>query len=118
MKFYDIIIYFFNLFRFKKNIQIEPETFVEFIGQDHEININNNFNLDISPIHNVTSFFNNQDEVCCVCLNSLDSKKTVKMSGCKHKIHIVCAKGWLYEKSECPLCREDQSKLKKRLKIN
>ena len=118
MKILDFLKYVYKFFRFKKNEQVEPETFVEFIGKDNEKNINKSFSVTTSPLHNKNKkfFFNKVDE-CCICLNPLDSKKTIKMSGCQHEIHIVCAKGWLYEKSECPLCRNSQSRLKKRLNI-
>ena len=117
MKILDFLKYIYKFLRLKKNVQVEPETYVEFIGQDIETDISNNFSVTTSPLHKKNkSFFNKVDE-CCICLNSLDSKKTIKMSGCQHEIHVICAKGWLYEKSECPLCRNSQTKLKKRLKL-
>ena len=117
MKILDFLKYVIKFFRLKKNEQVEPETFIELIGQDHEININNNFSVTTSPLHKRNKTFFDKVDECCICLNPLDSKKTIKMSGCQHEVHIVCARGWLYEKSECPLCRNSQSKLKKRLNI-
>lgn len=117
MKILDFLKYIFKFFRLKKNEQVEPETFIEFISQNDEININNNFSITTSPLHKKNKYFFNKVDECCICLTPLDSKKTMKMSGCQHEIHIVCAKGWLYEKSECPLCRNNQSRLKKRLNL-
>ena len=117
MKILDFLKYIYKFFRLKKNVQVEPETYVEFIGQDIETDISNNFSVTTSPLHKKNKSFFNKVDKCCICLNSLDSKKTIKMSGCQHEIHVICAKGWLYEKSECPLCRNSQTKLKKRLKL-
>jgi hypothetical protein len=118
MKISNIFQFFFNLFNFKKSERIEPETLIEFIDSNHEINISNRYSLTISPIHKErNNFFLNDDDSCCVCLNSLNSKNIVRMSKCLHKLHISCAKEWLSEKSECPLCRSNQNRLKIRLGI-
>ncbi len=117
-----IFKYVLRLFGFFKHSQTEPEitsTNIEYIGSE-EMKFEN-MTTTISPIHkNSKTFFNIpeiSEDKCCICLSSLDSKKTLKLSGCSHEIHIVCAKSWLFEKSECPLCRRDQNKLKKRLNI-
>ena len=52
---------------------------------------------------------------CCICLELLHHKKTMKMNFCHHEIHISCVKEWFKEHSDCPLCRTNQDKLKGRI---
>ena len=52
---------------------------------------------------------------CCICLEQLYYKKTMKMNQCHHEIHISCVKEWFKEHSDCPLCRTNQDKLKGRI---
>tara|TARA_B100000524_G_scaffold223674_1_gene118131 strand:- start:3199 stop:3609 length:411 start_codon:yes stop_codon:yes gene_type:complete len=52
---------------------------------------------------------------CCICLGSLENKKTIKLNNCKHEMHVSCIKNWFKQQVECPLCRTKQSKLYKRL---
>jgi len=54
---------------------------------------------------------------CCICLESLSSKKTMKMNECLHEIHVACIKEWFKERNVCPLCRTNQDKLRLRLNI-
>ena len=53
-------------------------------------------------------------ENCCICLEKIDTKKII-LSGCKHTLHIGCAKKWFMEKAHCPLCRSNQNRLKNRI---
>ena len=59
----------------------------------------------------------NSDE-CCICLSPLRKYKKIYLSGCAHKLHYKCVKSWLSTgNNTCPLCLEDQTKLKKRLSL-
>jgi len=86
-------------------------------NQTSPILLNNlrNYNFTFSDI----DINNNNNEIseCCICLENINNnKKTIKLNGCRHDIHYQCIKKWLIDNDDCPLCRTDQTKLKKRLK--
>ena len=54
------------------------------------------------------------DKCCCICFDYLSEKNILNLTGCEHKFHIECIKKWLFENNFCPLCKSDQSKLRKR----
>ena len=54
------------------------------------------------------------EKICCICLEKIETKKII-MSDCKHEMHVKCAKKWFYESPNCPFCRSDQIRLKKRI---
>ena len=57
-------------------------------------------------------------EECCICLSPLQKYKNIYLTGCAHKLHYKCVKSWLTIGNDtCPLCLEDQTKLKKRLSL-
>lgn len=59
-------------------------------------------------------FFKDNSECCSICLCDFKEMKTITLSNCHHKFHFKCIKEWLSENNRCPLCNEDQTKLKKR----
>ena len=68
-------------------------------------------NIEYKHVENIE----NKNEVCCICFEDISLRKKIILSDCCHEIHVSCAKKWFLEKSECPLCRKSQSKLKNRL---
>ena len=59
-------------------------------------------------------FFKDNSECCSICLCDFKEMKTITLTNCHHKFHFKCIKEWLSENNRCPLCNEDQTKLKKR----
>mgnify|MGYP003929613385 CR=1 FL=1 len=57
---------------------------------------------------------NNQDKICCICLENIGTKKVI-LSNCRHELHIKCSKEWFFENAICPLCRSEQNNLKERI---
>jgi hypothetical protein len=55
-----------------------------------------------------------EEKFCCICFDCLSEKNILILTSCEHKFHIECIKKWLFEKNFCPLCKSDQSKLRKR----
>jgi len=97
----------FKEFRFDENIMINPES---------PIALNNLRNYQLtspSPIKKRKKTITD----CCICLEKLSSKKTIKLNDCLHEIHFHCIKKWFKKNNECPLCRTDQIKLRIRLNI-
>ena len=68
-------------------------------------------NIEFNHVENIE----NKNDVCCICFEDISLRKKVILSDCCHEIHVSCAKKWFIEKSECPLCRKSQNKLKNRL---
>lgn len=68
-------------------------------------------NIEFNHVENIE----NKNNVCCICFEDISLRKKVILSDCYHEIHVSCARKWFLEKSECPLCRKSQSKLKNRL---
>ena len=69
-----------------------------------------------AKIHPVTP--KNHGDDCCICLSPLHNRKNIILSGCAHNLHVKCIKSWLATGSaSCPLCMEDQTKLKQRLSL-
>lgn len=64
------------------------------------------FNLESFPVcgthHNLTK----QQDDCAICLDTLNSKKSIKLS-CGHWFHIDCLTNCV--RRECPLCRKKLS---------
>ena len=54
------------------------------------------------------------EKICCICLEKIETKKII-MSDCKHEMHVKCARKWFNESPNCPFCRSDQIRLKKRI---
>ena len=97
----------FKEFRFDENIIINPNS---------PIALNNLRNYQLtspSPIKKRKKMITD----CCICLEKLSSKKTIKLNDCSHEIHFHCIKKWLKKNNDCPLCRTDQIKLRIRLDI-
>lgn len=77
------------------------------------LNTLRNHSFNFSDINN-----SNENLDCCICLEKINNnKKTIKLNGCHHELHYQCIKNWLINNNECPLCRTNQTKLKKRLKL-
>lgn len=45
------------------------------------------------------------EEVCAVCLDSLDGNVVVGVLDCGHEFHQSCITLWLVRKNFCPLCK-------------
>ena len=75
-------------------------------------NTGNNFLVSPRPI-----IKNKNDYKCCICLESLCLKNTIKLNICKHEVHISCIKKWFKDNKYCPLCRSEQKKICDRLNI-
>ena len=69
--------------------------------------------LNIRSISN-EDIFNDDSEYCSICLSDFKEMKTITLTNCHHKFHFKCIKEWLSQNNRCPLCNEDQTKLKKR----
>ena len=54
------------------------------------------------------------EKTCCICLEKIEMKKVI-MSGCRHELHVKCAKEWFHNNANCPLCRSEQQRLKQRI---
>lgn len=54
-------------------------------------------------------YFNNNNDICCICLDSMeiDKKKTLSSMECEHTFHTECLLEWLKIKGICPICRVD-----------
>lgn len=61
--------------------------------------------------------FENEDNLCSICLSNFNEMKTIKLTECHHCFHYKCIKEWLKDNDRCPLCNSNQNKLKKRLSI-
>ena len=101
---------------------IDDNTCDTFNGEETLKCINEFNNLKID--NDILKFFfipeKNKDLIkdkCCICLEKIDKKKVI-MSGCKHQLHIKCAREWFMENAQCPLCRSQQIRLKKRICSN
>ena len=70
--------------------------------------------LNIRSISN-EDIFKDDSETCSICLCDFKEMKTITLTNCHHKFHYKCIKEWLLDNDRCPLCNEDQTKLKKRL---
>ena len=53
-----------------------------------------------------------QNEECMICLEPLNNE--IAEVSCSHLFHYKCIKEWLSNNDRCPLCNEDQTKLKNR----
>ena len=69
--------------------------------------------LNIRSISN-EDLFKDNSEYCSICLSDFEEMKTITLTNCHHKFHFKCIKEWLSQNNRCPLCNEDQTKLKKR----
>ena len=84
------------------------------------INEFNNLKIDNNILKLFSKSEKNKDLIkdkCCICLEKIDTKKVI-MSSCKHQLHIKCAREWFMENAQCPLCRSQQIRLKKRICSN
>tara|TARA_X000000950_G_C13901210_1_gene654989 strand:+ start:2081 stop:2626 length:546 start_codon:yes stop_codon:yes gene_type:complete len=69
--------------------------------------------LNIRSISN-EDLFKDDSEYCSICLSDFEEMKTITLTNCHHKFHFKCIKEWLSQNNRCPLCNEDQTKLKRR----
>ena len=44
---------------------------------------------------NIKKKYINQDDICCICLDYILSKKQIIQTKCKHKYHTVCLKKFI-----------------------
>jgi len=44
---------------------------------------------------------------CTICLENIQADEISTISPCSHKFCYHCIKGWLAQKSQCPLCQKD-----------
>ena len=44
---------------------------------------------------NIKKKYINQDDICCICLDYILSKKQIIQTMCKHKYHTVCLKKFI-----------------------
>ncbi|GMH38070.1 hypothetical protein BSKO_05954 [Bryopsis sp. KO-2023] len=44
--------------------------------------------------------------VCVICQCTLNQNDRVKQLPCSHLFHESCLRRWLYQKANCPVCRE------------
>lgn len=45
------------------------------------------------------------EDVCAICLDDMTAKKAVVLP-CAHVMHAECIKDWIFQKSECPICKK------------
>lgn len=45
------------------------------------------------------------DNLCSICLDTIDLRKEYSTLKCKHKFHKKCIKLWFKQKQICPYCR-------------
>ena len=62
--------------------------------------------LQRTPVPAPTPVHEN-DNICTICLSSMDSAGTTCTLPCKHTFHVACIEVWLENKqgAHCPLCR-------------
>ena len=58
------------------------------------------------------------DNLCSICLDTIDSKKDSVTLKCKHKFHKKCIKLWFKQKQICPYCRMPHYEFYKANKIS
>ena len=46
------------------------------------------------------------DEVCAICLDSLEDDDVVRLPDCLHLFHADCLHPWLKQRNTCPLCKQ------------
>lgn len=68
--------------------------------------ISKNENLEIN-LDQFTYTKLNVDEMCTICLNSLETGELVCRLNCSHTFHFDCVNEWCKYKSQCPMCRDD-----------
>ena len=49
------------------------------------------------------------EDICCICLESINDKVNYKLICCKNYIHIECVNQYIDNKNNktCPLCRKN-----------
>lgn len=52
----------------------------------------------------VAEAWDEDEDVCAICLDDKTAKKAVVLP-CAHVLHAECIKDWIFQKSECPICK-------------
>jgi len=47
------------------------------------------------------------EDICPICLKSLNNKMEVTTLRCDHKFHFPCIRDWFIKNITCPVCRRD-----------
>ena len=71
--------------------------------------------LNQSKHKNKTQIQNKQnmcDDVCSICLCSMNKTRLSTLKKCPHVFHIGCITEWLSEHETCPICRKKAEQIK------
>jgi len=63
--------------------------------------------------HETGNDSDNEENVCTICLNSIEEGMRVGSLSCNHDFHVDCLKGWLKRKNQCPLCNEPPAEFRR-----
>lgn len=103
---YEDIIYSTPVEYFNPTAPTSPVPSLSQISKcENDLNIRSISNEDV---------FKDDSETCSICLSDFKEMKIITLTNCHHKFHYKCIKEWLSNNDRCPLCNEDQTKLKNR----
>jgi hypothetical protein len=47
------------------------------------------------------------DDMCAVCIQSMEEGSSVRVLSCRHVFHVQCIDEWLVRKKRCPMCIQE-----------
>lgn len=65
-----------------------------------------NFNREIDQ-YAIRIPYTQEDIECCICLDNIKKKDSIRILPCLHKYHDLCILPWLLKTYKCPICLID-----------
>lgn len=67
--------------------------------------------LNNIPVKKFKDLKHKPNDVCHICLETLNEEENVKILKCKHYFHVYCCDQWVPREKTCPLCRRYVTRL-------